>query len=84
MDESIEFTAWQIVGMLPGGWTLADAGDAGGWQGRSWRIRLVDGADVPREVVIEAEAMERHGPVEALRRELDRVYRRVARRGLLG
>lgn len=86
MTDRPDFTARELAGLLPGGWTLADAADPGGWDGdgRRWSSRLLDGADVVREVVVEAAAMNEHGPAEAFRRELDRVYRRVARRGLLG
>ena len=86
MSDLPGFTARELVGLLPGGWTLADATDPGEWDaaGRRWCTRLVDGADVPRDVVVEATAMERHGRAEAFRRELDQVYRRVARKGLLG
>ena len=86
MTERAHFTARELTGLLPGGWSLADASDPGGWDdsGQRWSTRLIDVADVVREVVVEAAAMERHGPAEAFRRELDRVYRRVARRGLFG
>lgn len=86
MSDRPGFTARELVGLLPGGWTLADATDPGEWDaaGRVFRTRLVDGADVERELAVDAEAMDRHGRTEALRRELDRVYRRVARKGLFG
>ena len=86
MSDSRGFTAREVIGLLPGGWALADAADPGSWDesGRRWRTRLIDGADVERELAVEASAMDRHGRTEALRRELDRVYRRVARKGLLG
>ena len=84
MDEPSEFTVREIVGLLPGGWTLAEPADPGGWQGQSWCIRLVDGADVPHEARVDAKEIERHGRLEALRQELDRLYRGVAPRGLLG
>ncbi|MFQ5348810.1 MAG: hypothetical protein ACE5EG_00035 [Thermoanaerobaculia bacterium] len=86
MTERQGFTARELVGLLPGGWSLADATDPGEWDESSgqWRSRLVDGADVPHELVVSATDMDRHGRTEALRRELDRVYRSVARRGLLG
>jgi hypothetical protein len=86
MNDRRGFTVHEVVGLLPGGWSLADAADPGEWDdsGQRWRSRLVDGADVLRELVVEAAAIARHGRTEALRRELDRVYRRVAPRGLLG
>jgi hypothetical protein len=86
MNDRHGFTARELVGLLPGGWSLADATDPGEWDdaGRVWRTSLLDGADVARELAVEATAMDRHGRTEAMRRELDRVYRRVARRGLLG
>ncbi len=86
MSDKQGFTARELVGLLPGGWSLADTTDPGEWDdtGRVWRTNLRDGADVSRELVVEATAMDRHGRTEALRRELDRVYRLVARRGLLG
>lgn len=86
MSETRGFTAREVVGLLPGGWSLADAADPGSWDdaGQRWRTRLIDGADVERELVVESKAMAEHGRTEALRRELDRVYRRIARRGLFG
>lgn len=86
MSDRIGFTTRELTGLLPGGWTLADAADPGGWDdaGKRWRTRLIDIADVEREVVVEAAAMDEHGPAEAFRRELDRVYRQVARRGIFG
>ncbi len=86
MNDRQGFTARELAGLLPGGWSLADTTDPGEWDdaGRVYRTRLVDGADVERELAVEASAMDRHGRTEALRRELDRVYRLVARRGLLG
>ena len=86
MTDRREFTARELIGLLPGGWSLADAADPGGWDnaGKRWNTVLVDGADVRREVVVEAAAMDEHGPAEAFRRALDGVYRRVARKGLLG
>ena len=86
MSDRPGFTARELVGLLPGGWTLADATDPGDWDdsGKRWTTRLIDGADVERDLVVEAKAMDRHGRTEAVRRELDRVYRRVARKGLLG
>jgi hypothetical protein len=81
MADDSGFTATEVIGHLPGGWTLADAGDPGGWEasGRRWRTRLVDGADVARELVVEAAAIASHGRIEALRREVDRLYRRALR-----
>ena len=86
MNDRREFTVRELSGLLPGGWTLADEADPGSWDGdgRRWSTRLLDGADVAREVVVEAAAMDEHGAAEAFRRELDRVYRRVVRKGLLG
>jgi hypothetical protein len=86
MTDRAGFTARELTGLLPGGWTLADVTDPGQWDEaeQRWSTRLVDGADVLREVVVEAAAMDRHGPAEAFRIELDRVYRRVVRRGLFG
>ena len=86
MSDRQGFTTRELVGLLPGGWALADATDPGDWDaaGRRWTTHLVDGADVERDLVVEASAMDRHGRTEALRRELDRVYRRVAKKGLLG
>ena len=86
MSDQYGFTAREVIGLLPGGWTLADAADPGEWDPSSkrWRTRLVDGADVPRELVVKATDMARHGRTEALRREVDRIYRVVARRGLFG
>ena len=86
MSDERGFTAHEVVGLLPGGWSLADSADPGEWEGsgKRWRTRLVDGADVARDLVVEATAIARHGRIEALRRELDRVYRRVCSRGLLG
>lgn len=86
MEEQRGFTSREVVGLLPGGWSLADAADVGAWDeaGKRWHTRLVDCADVSRDLVVEASAMARYGRIEALRRELDRVYRGVARRGLLG
>ncbi len=86
MSDRQGFTARELVGLLPGGWSLADDTDPGAWDepGNRWRTLLRDGADVEHELVVEAAAMDRHGRTEALRRELDRVYRTVARRGLFG
>ncbi len=86
MNDDRGFTTHEVVGLLPGGWSLADAADPGEWDdsGQRWRTQLLDGAEVPHEVVVDATAIARHGRTEALRRELDRVYRRVCRRGLLG
>jgi hypothetical protein len=79
MSDERGFTADEVVGLLPGGWTLADATQPGEWEptGQRWRIRLVDGAAVRREVVVGARIIARHGRLEALRHELDRVYRRA-------
>ena len=86
MSERTEFTARELTGLLPGGWTLADVADPGGWDeaGKRWTSRLRDGADVIHEVVVGAAEMDEHGASEAFRRQLDRAYRRVVRRGLLG
>ena len=86
MSDKQGFTARELVGLLPGGWSLADATDPGEWDdaGEAWSTRLLDGADVERQLTVEAKAMARHGRSEAVRRELDRVYRDVARRGLFG
>ena len=86
MSDKQGFTVRELVGLLPGGWSLTDATDPGEWDdsGRVWRTSLRDVADVARELVVEATAMDEHGRTEALRRELDRVYRAVAPRGLLG
>lgn len=86
VNESRGFTAREVIGLLPGGWSLADATDPGSWDdsGRQWRTRLIDGADVERELVVESEAMGELGRTEAMRRELDRVYRRIGGRGLFG
>ena len=86
MTDRRDFTARELNGFLPGGWTLADEAEPGSWDesGKRWQARVVDGADVVRDVVVEAAAMDEHGPAEAFRRELDQVYRRVVRKGLLG
>ncbi len=86
MKDRAGFTTRELTGLLPGGWTLADATNPGQWDDaeRRWSTRLLDGADVVREVVVEAAAMDRHGPAEAFRLELDRVYRRVVPGGLFG
>ena len=86
MSDARGFTTHEIVGLLPGGWALADRADPGAWDdaGKQWRTQLIDGADVPRELVVGATAMAQQGRIEALRSELDRVYRRVCSRGLLG
>lgn len=86
MSDPRGFTARELIGLLPGGWTLADTADPGSWDdaGKTWRARLIDGADVERELVVESKAMAEHGRTEALRRELDRVYRRIGGRGLFG
>ena len=79
MGDDHGFTASEVMGCLPGGWHLADSAEVGDWEasGRRWRTRLLDSADVERELVVEAAAMSRHGRMEALRRELDRLYRRA-------
>ncbi len=86
MSDERGFTTQEIIGLLPGGWALADQADPGAWDdaGHEWRTRLIDGADVPRELVVGAATMAQDGRIEALRSELERVYRRVCRRGLFG
>lgn len=86
MTDPREFSAAELIGLLPGGWTLADADQPGTWEdsGKRWRARLVDGADVARDLVVDADAMARFGRTEAIRRELDRVYRKIGGRGLFG
>ena len=47
MSDERGFIAHEVVGLLPGGWSLADSADPGEWEssGKRWRTRLVDGAD---------------------------------------
>lgn len=72
------YTIWEVRSCLPNGWTPKTNDELlGEWdKGRqTWHLRLFDGADVERVLVVRRSDIEKYGRGEALRRSMDHLYR---------
>ncbi len=76
-EADLSYTRHEILDYLPGGWSLADPSDSGGWDPKRqrWEVTLRDIADVDWTLQVEGKAAARAGRIEALKAALDDLYR---------
>lgn len=76
-SEPLAYTRHDLMAYLPTGWGLAQPAEEGVWnpKKRTWTLLVHDGAEVDWPLVVKAAEAEKHGPREALRLAMDRVYR---------
>jgi hypothetical protein len=86
MADSLSYLPIEVRSYLPGGWVLSDS-EFGTWDAKekTWKIKVVDGADAAHTVAVDADAVGSVGRLEALRKAIDRTYRKsLGKKGIFG
>ena len=86
MADSLSYLPIEVRSYLPGGWVLPDS-EFGAWDAKekTWKIKVIDGADAAHTISVEAGAAGSVGRMEALRKAVDSIYRKsLGKKGILG
>jgi hypothetical protein len=77
--ETFPYTVVEIRSYLPSGWNLVAPDDPGTWDAgkEQWICRVIDGADTTWDLPILAAELKKMGRVDALKKAVDRLYRKA-------